>query len=97
MIAETGIRKIADDQVDLSFFQKFYTADGSTVGDFDANIRERLMKMLEVMIQIITADRVTGTDTELSLQHIVSGKRDSPSSSICKAGLTCCKEVLLPG
>ena len=33
------------------------------------------MKLLKVTDQIITADRVTGTDTELSLQHIVTGKQ----------------------
>lgn len=35
MIAKTGIRRVADDQVNLSFFQQFCTADRSTVGDFD--------------------------------------------------------------
>ncbi len=48
MIAKTGIRKVADDQIDLAFFQKFYTADRSAVGDFDPDIRECLMKLLEV-------------------------------------------------
>ena len=49
MIAKTGIRRVADDQVNLSFFQQFCTADRSTVGDFDPDIREFLMEFLEVM------------------------------------------------
>ena len=44
MIAKTGIRRVADDQVNLSFFQQFCTADRSTVGDFDPDIREFLME-----------------------------------------------------
>ena len=49
MIAKTRIRRVADDQVNLSFFQQFCTADRSTVGDFDPDIREFLMEFLEVM------------------------------------------------
>ena len=39
MVAKTGIRRVADDQVNLSFFQQFCTADRSAVGDFDPDIR----------------------------------------------------------
>ena len=75
MIAKTGIRRVADDQVNLSFFQQFCTADRSTVGDFDPDIWKFLMEFLEIMNQIIATDRITGTDAELAFEHIVTGKK----------------------
>ena len=72
MRSEPGVRRVAYDQVNLAFFQKFDTADRCTVGDFDPDIRIRLVKFLKIFNQEIAADRVTGSDAKLSLEHVVA-------------------------
>ena len=87
MVSEAGVWWVAHDQVDLSFFQKFDTADRSAVGDFDPDIRVRLVEPAEIFDQEITADRVTGTDTELSFEHVVAREQGFPFIKHQKGGL----------
>ena len=66
MSSEPGVGRITYDQVNLSFFEKFHTADRGAVCDFDPDIRISLVKFTEIFDQEITADRITGSDVKLS-------------------------------
>ena len=74
MAAKSGIRTVAYNQICLTFLQKLCTADGGTVCDFDTDIRVGLMEFLKIINEKIPADRIAGSDTQLTFQQIVSGQ-----------------------
>lgn len=74
MAAKSGIRTVAYNQICLTFLQKLCTADGGTVCDFDTDIRVGLMEFLQIINEKIPADRIAGSDTQLTFQQIVSGQ-----------------------
>ena len=69
-MVQSGVGIIGDNQIHLSHFQKIYTFGGSLVCYFNVYIGMCLMKFIQERHQIITADGVTGTDTELSASQI---------------------------
>ena len=66
MTAKPGIGTVAYNKICLTLFQKLCTADGGTVCDFDTDIRVGLMEFLKIINEKIPADRIAGTDVELS-------------------------------
>ena len=59
---------IAYNKIDLAVFQKFGTADGSSIGDFDMNMWKFTVKSLKIRNQKIAADGVRSTDAQRSFQ-----------------------------
>ena len=53
-------------QIDLPAPQKFYTADGSSIGNFDVRPRKSLVKLFQIRNEEIPADRIACADAELT-------------------------------
>ena len=60
------IRIVGNNEIHLTVFKKIHALAGGTVRDFDMDIREMLMESLKIRNQVITADGVAGTDTQLT-------------------------------
>ena len=57
---------VGNNEIHLTVFKKIHALAGGTVRDFDMDIREMLMESLKIRNQVITADGVAGTDTQLT-------------------------------
>ena len=60
------VRKIHYNQIDLPAPQKFHTADGSSIGNFDMRPRKSLVKLFQIRNEEIPADRIACADAELT-------------------------------
>ena len=60
------IRIVGNNEIHLTVFKKIHALAGGTVRDFDMDIRKMLMESLKIRNQVITADGVAGTDTQLT-------------------------------